>query len=440
MLHDERTPVVRQTITVVRASYEILYSQDIRVTVSRVSCDSLFQLSYGQICISSKVQNGRFQLACKVKHLELEVYFRDPIGTQQSRCLIPYPKPLCDASNGDAVQFLPSNLTVLTLREDFKKYHRLNGKWTCLHGTNNERATIDVYNQGIKEEDKVSIDIWLKGPRFVKKHQEFKMICFCDEVPENQTAKFVVNSRVSNQNQITKMESKCELHTNYSQCSNNKSYELVHHAPQSSGFLTLSCTMTFPQFGVLSDCMFVQVVDLTGPILSIDRDSPLLENTILKFVCTAFSAENEIHFSWSCLNGSREDTKLVNSTTTTFISELTYQVQNTDNGRMCTCNAEIGSFSSSDTIILEVTVENTGFHIRILLWVLTTFGVFIATGTLSTLLMKIRTLRKDRLKYDPTRAIYFAAPQEENRVNVYEEISHYEEIENYNIQEDLVGQ
>lgn len=110
----------------------------------------MLKLSGGQVCMSTKVQNGRFQLACKVKHLELEVYITNPLGIQQSRCLIPYPKPLCDASNGDAVQILPSNLTVLTLGEDYKIHHRLNGKWTCFHGTNNERASIDVTNQRTK--------------------------------------------------------------------------------------------------------------------------------------------------------------------------------------------------------------------------------------------------------------------------------------------------
>lgn len=111
---------------------------------------TVLQLCGGQICISTKVKNSRFQLACKVKHLELEVYITDPLGIQQSRCLIPYPKPSCDASYGDVVQNLSSNITVLTLGEDLKKYQQLNGKWSCLHGTNNERANIDVSIQGTK--------------------------------------------------------------------------------------------------------------------------------------------------------------------------------------------------------------------------------------------------------------------------------------------------
>lgn len=106
----------------------------------------------------------------------------------------------------------------------------------------------------------MSINIWLKGPRFVKKDEAFKIICSCSEVPENPTAEFHVNNGVSNHNQITKIEPKCEQQTNYSTCSDNKLYELVYHAPKSSSILSVSCALTFHPFGELSKCMFVQVV------------------------------------------------------------------------------------------------------------------------------------------------------------------------------------
>lgn len=101
-------------------------------------------------------------------------------------------------------------------------------------------------------------------------------------------------------------------------------------------------------------CKLFIFVDLTGPNLSQDSNSPIFANTVLTIVCTALSAENQVYLSWTCVNGTREDDILVTSSTTTFISKLTYEVKITDNGRICTCNAQIGSFSSTDTITLDV--------------------------------------------------------------------------------------
>ncbi|CAC5374571.1 unnamed protein product [Mytilus coruscus] len=348
------------------------------------------QLSSGQICMSTKIRNDRLQLVCKVNHLELEVYIRDPLGDQKTRCVIPNPKPECFTYDGDATQSLSSNMTVLTLNKNSTNNHRVNGEWSCLHGTYNERATAIVNIQGKKEADEVSVNVLIKGPTIVKKNQAFMSICFCTEVPENQTAEFHVENGVSHQ--IMEMERKCKTNLNHSTCSDNKSYELVYHAPKSSGILTVSCAMTIQPFGKLSDCIFVKVVDLTGPILSVDSNSPIFENMVLTFVCTAFSAENEVHLSWTCVNGTREDDTLVNSSTSTFISKLIYQVKIRDNGRICTCDAQIGAFTSADTMTLHVT--------------------------------------EDFPKNARTGAIYFAAPQEENRANLYDDISHYDEIEN----------
>lgn len=100
--------------------------------------------------MSSNVQNDRLRLVCKVKNFELEVYIRNSLGDQQIRCLIPYPKPSCFAYNGDVTQNLSSNITVWTLAEDLRRDHRVNGKWSCSHGTNNERATVSVNIQGPK--------------------------------------------------------------------------------------------------------------------------------------------------------------------------------------------------------------------------------------------------------------------------------------------------
>lgn len=100
--------------------------------------------------------------------------------------------------------------------------------------------------------------------------------------------------------------------------------------------------------------MFI-MLDLSGPFLSLDAYLPVFGNTDLTIVCTAISAENEIHLSWTCLNGTREDEKKENSSTKIFISKLTYKVKVTDNGTICSCNARIGDFTSSDTITLNVT-------------------------------------------------------------------------------------
>lgn len=128
-------------------------------------------------------------------------------------------------------------------------------------------------------------------------------------------------------------------------------------------------------------CKLFIILDLTGPNLSQDSNSPIFDNTVLTIVCTALSAENEVYLSWTCVNGSREDDILVNSSTTTFISKLTYQVKITDNGRICTCTAQIGSFSSTDTITLDVT---TGQYIRFKLHLIYCTAEYVEYMILST--------------------------------------------------------
>lgn len=103
--------------------------------------------------MSTKIQNNKLQLVCNVKHLELEVHIQDPFEDEQSRCLIPYPKPSCFAFNGDVTQNVSSNMTVFMLNEDLRYTHRfndVNGEWSCFHGSKNEKATALVNIRGTR--------------------------------------------------------------------------------------------------------------------------------------------------------------------------------------------------------------------------------------------------------------------------------------------------
>lgn len=109
----------------------------------------LIQLDFtqinGKVCISWSIYNDQLRIVCKADNIVFSVSIYNPSGDEVAHCLLPYPKPTCfsnvkisaitqDISLGETVFAVPRN------RND----HLLNGIWSCVHGSQNENASVEV--------------------------------------------------------------------------------------------------------------------------------------------------------------------------------------------------------------------------------------------------------------------------------------------------------
>lgn len=83
-------------------------------------------------------------LKCKVSRLLYVVSFNNPDNIEEGYCLTLFPFPKCfsiDMHNAIS-QDRKTNTTILTINR--KIVGRINGPWTCLHGSQWDRAVINV--------------------------------------------------------------------------------------------------------------------------------------------------------------------------------------------------------------------------------------------------------------------------------------------------------
>lgn len=96
------------------------------------------------MCLTWKVKNNSLILTCKIPNLKFSVYLLDPLNNEQGYCFTPIPHINCYShfQNVSIFQSTETNETVFILTGKINQ--RLNGNWTCEHGTRIESRTVEV--------------------------------------------------------------------------------------------------------------------------------------------------------------------------------------------------------------------------------------------------------------------------------------------------------
>lgn len=85
---------------------------------------------------------NKITFKCKVSNLVWNVRFYNPENEEQGYCTIPLPIQACHSSHNVITQNRKTNTTVLAIQR--KVDNRLNGPWKCYHGTNIDKAVVNV--------------------------------------------------------------------------------------------------------------------------------------------------------------------------------------------------------------------------------------------------------------------------------------------------------
>ncbi|CAC5364109.1 unnamed protein product [Mytilus coruscus] len=103
-----------------------------------------FRECSGRVFLTTKVQDDFILLNCTVEKLYYRISFYNPSHKEKAFCLPPIPSSYCLPlqENLTINQTLSRNETLLAIRMNISNY--TSGNWTCLHGTNNENASVYV--------------------------------------------------------------------------------------------------------------------------------------------------------------------------------------------------------------------------------------------------------------------------------------------------------
>lgn len=105
-----------------------------------------------KMCLTWSVDTDKLVLVCRVNSLIYKVHFFNPIGKEIGYCLAPIPHPHC-FPNGSLTQDTGTNTTKLIMMGHFD--NTIAGEWKCLHGTNIDKATINVTGGVLIKEDQL---------------------------------------------------------------------------------------------------------------------------------------------------------------------------------------------------------------------------------------------------------------------------------------------
>lgn len=96
------------------------------------------------VCLTWKIIPNHLVLTCKVDDLHQIVLIDDNFDKEQGYCLSPHPKSSCrnEYDNGTIYQNLNLNETIFSVRGIIDS--RVNGNWTCRHGTSKDKVTVEV--------------------------------------------------------------------------------------------------------------------------------------------------------------------------------------------------------------------------------------------------------------------------------------------------------
>lgn len=100
-----------------------------------------------KVCLTWMANTNTIEFRCRVNDLHLQVKFFNKFNSELAYCSF----PIRDSNetscysyfiNSTIVQDLKTNSTMLTVRGQIDK--RINGVWSCQHGTNISQATVNV--------------------------------------------------------------------------------------------------------------------------------------------------------------------------------------------------------------------------------------------------------------------------------------------------------
>ena len=95
------------------------------------------------ICLTWRIQSDHLDLICRVNALNFPVEFWTN-NTEAGFCSQPKPSPSCYPLHKDInlSQNTHTNVTILSLRRGISS--KINGPWECRHGTNKDKAIVNV--------------------------------------------------------------------------------------------------------------------------------------------------------------------------------------------------------------------------------------------------------------------------------------------------------
>lgn len=96
------------------------------------------------MCLTWKVKNGSLVLTCKISNLVWPVSLYDTLDKEQGFCAHPIPVVKCYPlyKNVSIHQNRKTNETIFNVTGPLDQ--RLNGNWTCRHGSRAEYVTTEV--------------------------------------------------------------------------------------------------------------------------------------------------------------------------------------------------------------------------------------------------------------------------------------------------------
>lgn len=97
-----------------------------------------------RICLTWSVNQTILTFRCRVHQLRFSVMIVNQYHNAQGYCLHPLPVPQCVSyhKNTTITQNASTNVTSLVVKGLID--NKVNGQWSCLHGTNREEAIVDV--------------------------------------------------------------------------------------------------------------------------------------------------------------------------------------------------------------------------------------------------------------------------------------------------------
>ncbi|CAC5408228.1 unnamed protein product [Mytilus coruscus] len=312
------------------------------------------------ICMSWKLQDNQLRITCTIDKIVLDVKLYDPFGVEVAYCLIPFPRTTCLSTNNNStvIQDLHSGETVYITKSTTTNDH--NGIWSCVHGKDNSKVNILVSDNSVYE---LLPRVTFNGQRYVQKHTQMTLLCTTNTDPIDPLATFYVDNKMYTT--LHRNTSGCfssfgatECNTDSCQCfPNGRSYILHYSSMVDSGTLAFRCSMDFKNVGSVSDCIFVSVVDITGPLISASETFPLTAGTVVDLTCTSTSRESVLEISMNCLATSTQSSHSSHDSIkneTTYVASLSKLVTSKDNGKTCYCKIVSKRLQISETIILQI--------------------------------------------------------------------------------------
>lgn len=97
-----------------------------------------------RVCLTWRISVKKLTLVCKVDGLHLSVFIDDPLGHRRADCFLYKDEALCDAyyKNESITQNPRTHEIVYTWHGQID--NKLNGNWTCKHGSSRDVATVEV--------------------------------------------------------------------------------------------------------------------------------------------------------------------------------------------------------------------------------------------------------------------------------------------------------